>query len=103
VAPPSSVASNERPIQLSVDPDTLLWQELEDEHFIFNPASGHTHVFNEPGARLLQALGESPRTRAQLLEVLQDPETPEDPQLLQAHLDWMLRQLDELGLIEPVP
>ena len=90
-------------IRLAIDPRQLLWESFEEEFFLFNTASGHTHVLNALGATLLRALASGDRSRAELLATLTD--TSDDSARageLVAHLDWLLAQLDELGLVEPV-
>ncbi len=79
---------------------SLLWETWEDEHFIFNPHSGETHVLNALAGAILRALAERPLRVSDLAERfgerLAQGSAAEKAQLVAA----LLGQLDQLGLIE---
>lgn len=76
-------------------------QEWEHEFFVFNPASGDTHLLNPLSMEILRLLGGNPLTLEQLLERLQllidDGEPPLSSMVMHQHL----AQLDLMGLIAP--
>lgn len=74
----------------------LLHEQLEGEHFIFNPHTGHTHVLNEVALRLLGLLAKRPLTVDQLAQRLRTEGTRMSP----GELRDLLEQLQLLGLTE---
>lgn len=82
-----------------IAPESWLWEQFDDEYFVFNPASGHTHLLNALGATVLRLLEPAPLTEAELLECLHAEAGPDDGELAQA-LPMHLQQLAVIGLIE---
>lgn len=82
----------------------LHWLFWDEDHIVFNAASGQTHVLNELGAAILRLLEEhylnhteiGQRLVAQYEELVLDTE-------LSAAIEALLANLDILGLIEPYP
>jgi len=85
----------------SVAPDALLWEQFDDEYFVFNPASGHTHLLNALGATALRLLDARPLTAAELLAQLHAQVGGGHDEQLQQALSGHLEQLATIGLIEP--
>jgi PqqD family protein of HPr-rel-A system len=77
-------------------PCQLAWRRWDDadEWVVFNPASGHLHLLNEPAARLLRAIEASPAT---LIELADRIDGRDDRDTLNA----LVASLDALGLVEP--
>ena len=77
----------------------LLQETWDEETFIFNPASGHTHVLNEVATALLQNLAQTPSSSKTLIhDFLPDASAAEQKILIQ-----QLEQLELLGLICRTP
>lgn len=74
--------------------DDLLMRTWDDETFVFNPASGHTHLLNGVAVELLRLLHEQPRSSEQLAAELGDPALQQLPELQQ-----QLHQLALIGLL----
>ena len=72
----------------------LLFQTWETETFVFNPASGNTHVLNEAAFALLQSLASTPSTNDDLAQDF-DADSAE----LRGALLQQLQQLELVGLI----
>lgn len=79
-----------------------LWEQFDDEYFVFNPASGHTHLLNALGAAVLQLLDSEALTEQQLLQSLRE-QVGDDDDRLAAALATHLEQLAIIGLIERAP
>lgn len=80
---------------------TCRWANWEDdEYFLFNPASGKTHLLNALGRELLLLLAEKPHTSAELCKIFHDPETGLSEPQLSDLIDDQLRQLALVGLVE---
>src|SRR5262249_9723902 len=80
----------------------LLWRQWDGEYVVYNPASGDTHLLNPVAAAALQCLEQSPTSLAQLTEwVASELDLESEPELRQ-HLEKLLTQFEELGLIEVV-
>jgi PqqD family protein of HPr-rel-A system len=75
--------------------DKLELRTWEDETFVFNPASGDTHLLNEVALAILQSLSQQPTTLDTLATQFLEQETPESRQVL---ID-QLQQLELVGLI----
>ena len=79
--------------------DRLLWRTWEDELFLFNPRTGHTHVLNQLSGEILAICAREPISSDDLAARLTElaGETV-DPQMLPGHLS----QLEQLGLVTVV-
>jgi len=75
-----------------------------DANFVFHAESGQTHLLNQTCMDLLDLLGQAPRTLEDLYRLLRARYgvDDEDPDLREA-LDSVVRVLDTLGLIVPLP
>jgi PqqD family protein of HPr-rel-A system len=94
-----SAASGQR-CWVSVEFHALLWETWEHEHFVFNPRSGETHVLNDLAGEMLRALAEKPHTAAELALRFRDRLAGGGPDDVQPAVDALLRQLDQLGLVD---
>ena len=73
----------------------LVLETWDSETFVFNPASGHTHILNEVATALLRNLAQSTATSKKLLnDFLPDASNTDQELLIQ-----QLEQLELLGLI----
>ena len=79
----------------------LLRETWEDEWFVFNPASGNTHVLNRLAMDILERIDRHSASLPELVRALIDEYRPEEPSRFAAHLEQHLRHLEELGLIIP--
>ena len=79
---------------------TLHWKVWDDDCIVFNTASGQTHLLDPIPALLVRQIeagcGNSEELFSQTARLLDTDLTAE----LQSSLEDMLRQLDQLGLIE---
>ncbi|MBF0309507.1 MAG: HPr-rel-A system PqqD family peptide chaperone [Magnetococcales bacterium] len=80
---------------------SFLREWVEEVCFLYNPASGRTHVLNDWGMRILDHLTRQPLSQTELLDRFRC-QTPEFAHTLAEHLPGLLRELDILGLIEPL-
>ena len=75
-------------------------EAFEDEYFLFNPASGETHLLNASAMWLLDSLAAEPASpamlKARLLELTGADPGPEFDQAL----EFQFKHLRTLGLIE---
>ena len=74
-----------------------------DDYMVFNPLSGHTHVLDYVGGLMVRTLSASERTSAELHQLVATELDLPPSDDLDAQVDQVLAQLDENGLIEPVP
>lgn len=80
----------------------LLWKSLDGEFIVFNRTSGNTHLLNPVAAQALKALEQGPANAAQLSQrIASQVDLKSDGELAQ-HVEALLANLDQLGLIEPV-
>ena len=80
--------------------EDLLWETWDNEHFVFNPRSGETHVLNDLAGEMLRALGEKPHTAADLALRFRDRLDGAGSDDVRPAVDALLRQLDQLGLVD---
>ena len=80
----------------------LHWLSWDEDHIVFNAASGQTHVLNELGAAILHLLEENALNSVEIGQriVTQYEELVLDTDL-SAAIEALLENLDILGLIEP--
>jgi len=102
VTPSDDLPSADSQRWQAIDGQRLLWERFDDEYFVFNPASGHTHVLNALGAATLQLLTDAPCSTAQLLAGLQAQLGEDGGEPLRQALQEHLRQLVAIGLAEAV-
>ena len=81
----------------------LRWRQWDDECIVFNPAAGDTHVLNHAAAEALQALENAPTDIDGLTHTVASALNLEPDEELLRHMQQLVDQLDDLGLIEPVP
>jgi len=78
-----------------------LREDWEEETFLFNPLSGHTHILNLAASELLNILATTPTDIDRLTSSLFDKDSGLDPGQFKALLARQLKQLYEMGLIRP--
>jgi len=78
----------------------LITRCWEDELFLFNPHTGHTHILNDLAWRLLSACAEEPQSEQALLELLVSDLGEQNREELADALDDHLDHLMQLGLVE---
>jgi len=82
----------------------LHWRCWDSDYILFNVASGQTHFLNDLGAFTLELVAEQTLDKEALLEALalrfEDFVIDDE---LREYVATMLEDLDNLGLIEPVP
>ena len=78
-------------------------EQFEDEYFVFNPETGHTHVLNTLGMMSLQLLSESAKSNDELFTSLQAQAPDITAETLRSHIDQQLRQMEQLGLVDQRP
>lgn len=85
---------------------SLLIEKWEDGFTVFQPDSGKTHFLNSIAMRILQTLHAAPDGKLAEdvigADLLSRFESTASPRLL-TEVEITLGQLDELGLIEPLP
>lgn len=74
--------------------ERLLVRTWDEESFVFNPASGETHLLNESALALLELLHQQPCTLDELLNELGEVSHEQAPALRQH-----LQQLELIGLL----
>ena len=74
-----------------------------DDCMVFNPLSGHTHVLDYVGGLIVRTLCASELSGAELHQLIATELDLPPSDELAAQVDHVLAQLDENGLIEPVP
>ena len=77
----------------------LHWRQWGDQHVVFHPASGDTHLLNDVTAELLRRLDEGPADLDALLQVASRDSAPVADDL-SARIERLLEWFDDLGLIE---
>jgi PqqD family protein of HPr-rel-A system len=78
----------------------LCWRTWDDEHVVFHPPSGDTHLLNDFTAEVLRALEECPATESELTQLLSAACTTPHESDLREQINNVLGRFHELGLIE---
>jgi PqqD family protein of HPr-rel-A system len=82
----------------------LHWRCWDDDHIVFNASSGQTHFLNILGALTLELVAERALTLEDLLGALATRlENFVVDNEMREYVSYMLKDLDNLGLIEPAP
>lgn len=82
----------------------LHWLSWDEDHIVFNAASGQTHVLNELGAAILHLLEENALNSVEIgRRIVTQYEALVLDTELSAAIEALLENLDILGLIEPYP
>lgn len=79
--------------------DQFRVREWEEESFLFNPASGDTHLLNSLSMEILSLLQQNSLNADALLNRLSDAFASIDSSLNRDHLIEYLRQFEDMGLI----
>lgn len=87
------------PCWQAVDYRRLLIRQWDDEVFLFNPASGHTHLLNMAAAELLAQMADMPLDLDALCTRFFVLDAELDAATFRAVLAEHLEQLELLGLI----
>jgi len=97
-----SVRQSGDPLHWSIVSDaSLRWKIWDEQCLVFNGGSGQTHLLDPVGGLLLRTIEEASSDSEELfyrIAKLLDLDLTAD---VRSTLELMLRQLDELGLIEP--
>jgi PqqD family protein of HPr-rel-A system len=79
----------------------LCWRAWDEEHVVFHPASGDTHLLNAFTAEVLHAIEECPASGEELTQLFSPACDTEDESALRQQISNVLARFHELGLIEP--
>jgi PqqD family protein of HPr-rel-A system len=80
-----------------VSPAETAVLRFDDEALVFNPSSWETHLLNEAGALVLDALVAGPRSIDEIVaQVESEVAVPDD---FAGQVDTLLGQLESLGLV----
>jgi PqqD family protein of HPr-rel-A system len=86
------------------DYGSFLWASWdEDEYFLFNPASGQTHLLNGLAYELLQSLARCPADDRAIAQALYHPELGIPTETFHGLVNEQLHQLSLIGLVEQAP
>ena len=80
----------------------IVSKSWDDGVVVFNLDSGSTHLLNPTAAQALKCLEETPCDARVLSERLASQTALDSDAELVTHVERLLAQLDELGLVEPV-
>ncbi|MBU2711839.1 HPr-rel-A system PqqD family peptide chaperone [Zooshikella harenae] len=86
----------------TISSEYLHWARWESETVVFNELTAETHLLNDLTLAILLILYESPLSCSMLLSQLYSEYQVDSDTLSDAQLSYLLNELDELGLIEPV-
>lgn len=78
----------------------FLWEHWDDESVLFDPRSGESHLLKSLAAEALLILQEKPLNAAQLTRTLRTLFDISPDQLKNEHIDNLLQQFEEIGLVE---
>jgi PqqD family protein of HPr-rel-A system len=82
-------------------PGRLHWRVWDGEYVVFDSLSGDTHLLNQVAATALQLLGDTPASADELAHhVARRLGRELEPESV-GQFHELLRQLDDLGLVEP--
>jgi len=80
---------------------SLLWKQWGDEPVVYNIESGNTHLISSIAAKILRRLDQQPSTLAQVAAYLASEVHIDSDKEVVKHVERLLSDLDELGLIKP--
>ena len=83
------------------DGDQLRWRCWDDEHVVFDPLSGDTHVLNEIAALALKRLDAGALDCSDLSERIAAELDLQADEAMFRHMERLLLKFEDLGLIEP--
>jgi PqqD family protein of HPr-rel-A system len=82
----------------------LLWERFDSGCLIFNPLSGTTHLLFDPVLDIILLLQQTPMTDQQVIQGLDlGLESGEQNREVLDKIGKILRDLDRLGIIRPIP
>lgn len=79
-------------------PDTRI-EELAGHVLVFNALSWETHILNQAAGAVLQAIAESPKSRAELTALLSDLLKEDEQGAAETHATATVEQLEALALV----
>jgi PqqD family protein of HPr-rel-A system len=82
--------------------EQLLWRSWADENIVYNVSSGNTHTISPIAAKVLRRLEDSPHTTHQIAQYLTSESDLDLDDELIAHVERVIEDLDELGLVLPI-
>ena len=80
---------------------SLLWKQWRDEPVVYNIESGNTHLISSIAAKILWRFDQQPSTSAQLAQYLASEVNIDSDQEVVEHVERIVGDLDELGLVKP--
>jgi len=80
----------------------LVWKSWGEEVIVFNVASGNTHLLSPVAAQALRILEQNPATIFELSNKLAGSASVDADEEFIEHVEKLITNLDELGLVEPV-
>jgi PqqD family protein of HPr-rel-A system len=83
-------------------PAQLIWRAWTDEILVYNVQSGNTHVLNPMAAQVLDSLQRHPGTVPQVSQKIAADSGVELDDELVSHVERLVADLDELGLVLPL-
>lgn len=78
----------------------LLLKVWGDEHIVYNPSSGHTHLLNLEAANLLKSLTDKPKTAFEMARSFSIA-TGLTEEVKESEIEAIILQLQKSSLIEP--
>lgn len=89
--------------RITKDVEQLIWRSWSDDHFlVYHPRSGNTHLLNQATCLILDQLRLGHADAQQLAGSLAEATDLNIDQTLHRHVQQMLEQLDQVGLIDPM-
>jgi PqqD family protein of HPr-rel-A system len=83
------------------DPARTRVRALDGEAAVFNPVTWQTHLLNDAGALVLDALRAAPRTEDEIVALLADAAGPDEPEtVVRDAVRRLLAELESSGLAE---
>ena len=82
----------------------LLWREWEGENVVFNLNSGNTHLLNPATVDVLRLLEKETLGAEEIsARLISEVGVSSDEEEVVKNVETLLMNLDNLGLVEPVP
>ena len=93
-----------KPVTLVWKASELLWREWEGENVVFNLNSGNTHLLNPATVDVLRLLEKETLGAEEISALLiSEVGVSSDEEEVVKNVETLLMNLDNLGLVEPVP
>ena len=93
-----------KPVTLVWKASELLWREWEGENVVFNLNSGNTHLLNPATVDVLRLLEKETLGAEEIsARLISEVGVSSDEEEVVKNVETLLMNLDNLGLVEPVP